>query len=140
VCQSSRPPGGATAVFAPGAAPLTCPLTWTAAAPPLPPAPWQLLVRDPYGVVQSFSKVVAPTLLELGYTVRHSQGRGAWGVDGWRGPGTCLKTCSQACPPPPPTPHHLPEHTPFPLPLAAPPPPPLPAPPLRAAVHAGDRE
>lgn len=27
----------------------------------------QILVRDPYSVVQSFSKVLAPTLQELGY-------------------------------------------------------------------------
>lgn len=35
----------------------------------LPPHPAcaQLLVREPYGVVQSFSKVLAPTLQELGY-------------------------------------------------------------------------
>jgi len=29
----------------------------------------QLLVREPYGVVQSFSKGLQPTLLELGYGV-----------------------------------------------------------------------
>jgi hypothetical protein len=29
----------------------------------------QLLVREPYGVVQSFSKVIQPSLLELGYGV-----------------------------------------------------------------------
>jgi hypothetical protein len=33
----------------------------------------QLLVREPYGVVQSFSKVLQPSLLELGY-----------GVSGWQ--------------------------------------------------------
>jgi hypothetical protein len=27
----------------------------------------QILVREPYGVVQSFSKVLRPTLQELGY-------------------------------------------------------------------------
>lgn len=39
---------------------------------PLPPPPHthtQLLVREPYGVVQSFSKGLQPTLLELGYGV-----------------------------------------------------------------------
>lgn len=32
----------------------------------------QLLVREPYGVLQSFSKVLQPTQQELGYTVRHA--------------------------------------------------------------------
>lgn len=41
-----------------------------AAARALPrPLPPQLLVREPYGVVQSFSKVLQPSLLELGYGV-----------------------------------------------------------------------
>jgi len=33
----------------------------------LPYPPPQILVRDPYSVVQSFSKVLHPTLQELGY-------------------------------------------------------------------------
>jgi hypothetical protein len=35
--------------------------------PAAPPPPPQLLIRDPYPVIQSFSKVLAPTLQELGY-------------------------------------------------------------------------
>ena len=31
-------------------------------------SPLQLLVREPYGVLQSFSKVLQPTQQELGYT------------------------------------------------------------------------
>jgi hypothetical protein len=30
----------------------------------------QILVREPYGVLQSYSKVLEPTMQELGYTVR----------------------------------------------------------------------
>ena len=44
----------------------------------------QLLVREPYGVLQSFSKVLQPTQQELGYTVgltaRHMHARSFHGA------------------------------------------------------------
>lgn len=39
----------------------------TPKTPQNPSKPRQILVREPYGVVQSFSKVLSPTLQELGY-------------------------------------------------------------------------
>jgi hypothetical protein len=33
----------------------------------------QLLVREPYAVLQSFAKVLEPSQQELGYTVRNAQ-------------------------------------------------------------------
>ena len=37
---------------------------------PLHASTTQVLVREPYGVLQSFSRVLEPTQQELGYTVR----------------------------------------------------------------------
>jgi hypothetical protein len=42
----------------------------TSAAPCPAPPDGQILFREPYGVLQSFSAVLEPTQQELGYTVR----------------------------------------------------------------------
>lgn len=50
----------------------------------------QLLVREPYGVVQSFSKGLQPTLQELGYVVSRVNGYALIGLA--EGCGWCSNT------------------------------------------------
>jgi hypothetical protein len=75
----------AAAAAAAGLAPL--PLTRRPPRPP-PLAPPQILVREPYSVVQSFSRVLAPTAQELGYTAlleifSELRALGRWECRGW---------------------------------------------------------